>query len=193
MILDDLDSRPGSATSLLRTVVGLHLRELGGWVAVADLVGLLDAAGVSPPGARGAISRVKAKGLLVAESMDGRPGYRLAPGADVMLARGDRRIFSYRQQADDDPWLLVSYSIPERHRDARHQLRRHLAGIGCGTVADARDLSAPIQHTLREIASEDGGGGPDDAADDSGAGFDVSRNVGQSRVGGGSDQGGDHS
>jgi hypothetical protein len=56
-----------------------------------------------------------------------------------------------------------------------------------GTVADARELAAPIERTLREIESEDGGGGPDDAADTSGPGYDVSRNAGQSRAGGGSD------
>jgi len=137
VILDDVESRPGSTVSLLRTVVGLTLRDLGGQVAVADLVALLDAVGVPPAGTRSAVSRVKAKGLLAAASVDGRPGYRLAPGADAMLARGDRRIFSYRRQSDDDAWLLVSFSVPEGRRADRHQLRRHLAGIGCGTVADA--------------------------------------------------------
>ena len=137
MILDDLDSRPGSTTSLLRTVVGLYVRDLGGAVAVADLVDLLGALGVPPAGARSAVSRVKAKGLLVPETLDdGRAGYRLAPDAGPMLARGDRRIFGYRQQGDDDPWCLVSYSLPEERRDARHQLRRHLAWIGAGSVAD---------------------------------------------------------
>ncbi|MGF0117515.1 PaaX family transcriptional regulator [Promicromonospora sp. Marseille-Q5078] len=136
MILDDLDARPGSATSLLRTVVGLYARDLGGWVAAADLVALLGAAGVAPGAARSALSRAKGRGLLDGEASGGRAGYRLAPGAAAMLERGDRRIFAYRQQADDDPWCLVSFSIPEARRDARHQLRRHLAGIGCGTVAD---------------------------------------------------------
>lgn len=136
MILDDLDSRPGSTTSLLRTVVGLYLRDLGGVVAVADLVELLGALDVPSVGARGAISRVKAKGLLVPETVGGRAAYRLAPEAGRMLERGDRRIFAYRQQGDDDAWCLVSYSLPEEQRAVRHQLRRHLAWIGAGTVAD---------------------------------------------------------
>lgn len=136
MILDDFDARPGSTTSLLRTVVGLYLRDLGGWVAVADLVELLGSLDVPPAGARSAVSRVKARGLLVPETIDGRAGYRLAPGAGAMLERGDRRIFTYRRQREDDPWCLVSYSLPEERRDARHQLRRHLAWIGAGTVAD---------------------------------------------------------
>ncbi|MEU2201334.1 PaaX family transcriptional regulator C-terminal domain-containing protein [Isoptericola sp. NPDC019482] len=135
MILDDLDARPGSATSLLRTVVGLYARDLGGHLAAADLVALLGAAGVAPGAVRSAVSRAKGKGLLDAAEVGGRAGYRLAPGAAEMLARGDRRIFGYRPQGDDDPWCLVSFSIPESRRDARHQLRRHLAGIGCGTVA----------------------------------------------------------
>ncbi|MGN7704878.1 PaaX family transcriptional regulator [Cellulosimicrobium sp. 22601] len=136
MILDDVDSRPGSTTSLLRTVVGLYLRDLGGAVAVADLVELLGALDVPPVGARGAVSRAKAKGLLVPETVGGRAGYSLAPDAARMLERGDRRIFAYRQQGDDDPWCLVSFSLPEERRAVRHQLRRHLAWIGAGTVAD---------------------------------------------------------
>ncbi len=136
MILDDLDSRPGSTTSLLRTVVGLYLRDLGGTVAVADLVELLGALGVAPAGARSAISRVKAKGLLVPDEVDGRAAYRLARDAARMLERGDRRIFAYRPQGEDDPWCLVSFSLPEERRAVRHQLRRHLAWIGAGTVAD---------------------------------------------------------
>jgi len=136
VILDDLDARPGSATSLLRTVVGLYARDLGGHLAVADLVALLGTVGVAPGVARSAVSRAKARGLLDAEEPGGRAGYRLAPGAEAMLERGDRRIFGFRQQGADEPWCLVSFSIPEARRDARHQLRRHLAGIGCGTVAD---------------------------------------------------------
>jgi len=134
-MLDDLDSRPGSATSLLRTIVGAFLRELGGWSATADLVDLLADVGVGPPSARSAISRVKAKGLLDAEEVAGRPGYRVAPGALGMLERGDRRIYGYRRQGEDDPWCLVSYSVPESRRDERHRLRRHLQAIGCGSVA----------------------------------------------------------
>ena len=52
-----------------------------------------------------------------------------------MLESGDRRIFSFRQQREDDAWCLISFSIPESRRDARHQLRRRLGWIGCGTVA----------------------------------------------------------
>jgi phenylacetic acid degradation operon negative regulatory protein len=52
-----------------------------------------------------------------------------------MLARGDRRIYNPRSMGDADPWCLISFSIPETEREKRHQLRRRLHWIGCGTVA----------------------------------------------------------
>lgn len=135
MILDDFDARPGSATSLLRTIVGAHLRDIGGWISIADLITLMSAVGVTSASTRTAVLRVKAKGLLTASTLGGQTGYRLHPDAVPMLELGDRRIFSFRQQSDTDPWCLISYSIPETQRDARHQLRRRLGWIGCGTVA----------------------------------------------------------
>lgn len=132
MILDDFDARPGSATSLLRTIIGSYLRGLGGWISIAELIRLMDAVGVTSAHTRTAVSRVKAKGLLVAEQVSGESGYRLNPDAVPMLERGDRRIFTFRQQRQDGPWCLVSFSLPESERAARHQLRKRLGWIGCG-------------------------------------------------------------
>lgn len=134
MILDDFDSRPGSATSLLRTIVGVCLRELGGRASVARLIRLLGAVGVSEAHARTAVLRVSRKGLL---APDGNAEYTLNPAAIPMLESGDRRIFTFRQMSDGDPWCLVSFSIPETLRAERHQLRRQLSWIGCGTVSPA--------------------------------------------------------
>lgn len=53
----DVDVRTGSVGSLLRTFVGLHLRALGGWIAVADLVELLGLAGAAADHVTGAGAR----------------------------------------------------------------------------------------------------------------------------------------
>ena len=134
-VLDDMDSRAGSATSLLRTVVGLYLREAGGWLPSRGLLHLLEVLDVSATRARTALTRVRAKGLVCPESRDGVTGVVLNPAAEPMLARGDRRIFHPRTMATDDAWCLVSFSVPEAERERRHQLRRRLYWIGCGTVA----------------------------------------------------------
>ena len=133
-VADDMVSRPGSAVSLLRTVVGLYLREAGGWMPTEALLALLGALGVPVPQARTALSRVKQRGLLDSAAHDGVAGLALAPGAAAMLARGDRRIHEPRSMAADGEWCLIVFSIPESMRDARHQLRKQLTWIGCGTV-----------------------------------------------------------
>lgn len=134
---DDADLRPGSATSLLRTIIGCYLRRLGGWIASAALMELMTTVGVDHARTRTAILRVRGKGLLAAEVRNGRPGYALEPAALPALARGDRRIYSPRAMSVSDRWCLISYSIPESRRQLRHQLRRRLSWIGCGTVSAA--------------------------------------------------------
>ncbi|MEP9383790.1 PaaX family transcriptional regulator [Nocardioides sp. KR10-350] len=134
-VLDDLDSRPGSTTSLLRTVVGSTVRAHGGWMSAAAFVALMETVEVPAGRTRTTLTRLKARGLLVPEARDGRAGYALSEGALRMLARGDRRIHHPRFMGEHDHWCLVSFSVPETNRDVRHQLRRRLSWIGCGTVA----------------------------------------------------------
>jgi phenylacetic acid degradation operon negative regulatory protein len=132
-----MDSRPGSTTSLLRTVVGLYLRRVGGWISIADLIQLMEQLEVPAPRTRTAVVRLKKKGLLIPKTVDKVIGYELNPEAAVMLGKGDRRIFSARNMQPDDAWCVISFSVPEELRHLRHQLRRHLYWIGCGLVSPA--------------------------------------------------------
>jgi phenylacetic acid degradation operon negative regulatory protein len=117
---------------------------------------LMTTVGVTQTRARTAILRVRGKGILAAEVRDGRAGYALEPAALPRLARGDRRIYSPRAMSDTDRWCLVSYSIPESQRQLRHQLRRRLSGIGCGTVSAAlwicpEYLTSEVEDILTEL------------------------------------------
>ena len=153
---DDADSRSGSATSLLRTIIGCYLRRCGGWISVAALTELMATVGVSQTRTRTAALRVRSKGLLDPEVQDGSAGYALGPTAIAALERGDRRIYTARQMNPSDRWCLISYSIPESQRQLRHQLRRRLAGIGCGTVSAAlwicpEYLTAEVEEILADL------------------------------------------
>ncbi|MCM3687649.1 PaaX family transcriptional regulator [Kocuria rosea] len=134
-VLDDMVSRPGSTVSLLRTVVGLYLRDAGGWMPARALLELMAALGAPAPQARTALSRVKQRGVLVAAARDGQPGFALADGARPMLERGDRRIDGPRSMGPGDDWCVIVFSVPEEERERRHQLRRRLRWVGCGTVS----------------------------------------------------------
>ena len=135
-IAPDYDSRPGSTISLLRTVIGLYLRQLDSRISVSALVALMHDLGVSDSLTRTAILRLKKRGLLLAERTP-TIGYRLNPDAHGMLESGDRRIFAVRTMHEDDDWCLISFSIPESNRALRHTLRKRLHWIGFGTVSSA--------------------------------------------------------
>lgn len=153
-VLDDIDARPGSTASLLRTLTGLYLRPLGGWISAADLVSLAGDLGIPTAQARTGITRLKQKGLLLAERKHA-VGYRLNPDAATMLERGDRRIFEMREMTDADRWCLISFSMPESARATRHQLRRRLQWIGAGVVSPALWICpGHLQGEVIEIVSE---------------------------------------
>lgn len=156
-VLDDFDARPGSTASLLRTIVGLYLRPLGGWISAAHLVALAGELGIPTAQARTGIARLKQKGLLLA-AREGAVGYRLNPAAIEMLERGDRRIFDMHEMTDADSWCLVSFSIPEAERSVRHQLRKRLQWIGAGVVSPALwicpgHLYGEVEQILTELGA----------------------------------------
>ena len=106
------------------------------------------------------MSRIKVKGVLSSERRGGTAGYRLAAEAAADFARGDRRIFSYRGQREDEPWCLVSYSLPEVDRSKRVRLRRELMGLGFGSITDGLwiapgHLRDEVEATLETIEVRD--------------------------------------
>lgn len=155
-VLDDIDARPGSATSLLRTFIGLYLRALGGEISSSSLVRLAGDLGIPAPQARTAITRLKQRGLLLA----GGSGHVLNPAAIGMLERGDDRIFTVRTMQAGDEWMLVSVTVPETRRDLRHQLRRRLQFIGAGAVSAGLwilpgHLDAEVEDLLGELGARE--------------------------------------
>ncbi|HKU29852.1 MAG TPA: PaaX family transcriptional regulator C-terminal domain-containing protein [Arthrobacter sp.] len=150
-----MDSRPGSTTSLLRTVIGLYLRDAGGWMSTKHLVVLMAALDVAPAITRTALSRLKKKGVVVPQVRHGAAGFVITEGAAAMLARGDRRIFNPRSMSAGDRWCLVSFSIPEKEREKRHQLRRRLHWVGCGMVASGLWISPDfLRDEVEEILQD---------------------------------------
>jgi phenylacetic acid degradation operon negative regulatory protein len=126
--------RAGSPSSLIVTFAGCYLRQIGGWIAVADLIHLLELVGVSAPAVRQSVLRLKSRGFLCAERHGTVAGYALTDAGRADLEPGDRRIFRYGQADLADGWVLAVFSVPESRRNHRHQLRSQLGWLGFGTV-----------------------------------------------------------
>lgn len=127
--------RPGSPGSLIVSFAGTYLRELGGWIAVADLIDCLSCVQLGAPSVRQAVLRLKARGFLAAERHGAVAGYRLTDAGLHDLVTGDRRIFRPSGATAEDGWVLAVFSVPEADRHLRHELRTELAWLGFGTVS----------------------------------------------------------
>lgn len=116
------------------TVFGLYGRPCGNVIPVAALVRLLTELGHEAASVRSSISRLKKKGVLVSERIEGQNGYAMMRDLEPYLQLGDKRIFAPEAASVGDPWLLASFSVPESDRKDRHRIRAGLARMGFGTV-----------------------------------------------------------
>ena len=146
------------------TFFGAFLRQLGGWIAVADLIALMAELGLDAQAVRSSVSRLKRRGVIASERRAGAAGYRLTERGEAILRAGDARIFGRlggpgRPAVSGRPggpdWVLVVFSIPEAQRALRHRLRTGLAGLGLGTVAPAVWIApAPLEDEVRRLVDE---------------------------------------
>ncbi|MEU1672722.1 PaaX family transcriptional regulator C-terminal domain-containing protein [Streptomyces roseifaciens] len=149
--------------SLIVTFYGAYgrggaARHTGGRpVPIAALIRLLGAVGVDSPSVRSAVSRLKRRGLLVADrTPDGAAGYGLSEAARQLLDDGDRRIYGRVSTRTAGGWLLAVFSVPEEERHKRHLLRSRLARLGFGTAAPGvwiapAHVHDETRHTLERL------------------------------------------
>ena len=149
---------PPRSQDLVFTLFGDYLlgRERPIWVG--SLIPLLGRLGMSAPATRTALSRMTARGWLIASRRGGRGYYGLSPRGRRLLEEGRQRIYHPpRHPAWDGTWFLVAYSIPETRRRLRDSLRAKLSWLGCGALTnglwitphDVRDEVADIARRLK--------------------------------------------
>jgi phenylacetic acid degradation operon negative regulatory protein len=121
--------------SLILDVYGAFVRDLGGWISVSDLIELMEALGSEEQVTRTSVSRFTRKGLLARRKIKDVVGYELTPYALHILVEGDDRIYNRLDPGRlADGWTLLTFSIPERIRAQRHQLRSRLTWLGFGSL-----------------------------------------------------------
>lgn len=138
------------------TVLGLYVRDFGGWVSVRRLIELMSALGIDPQSVRSSVSRLKKRGILVGERREGAAGYALSDYGTSILVEGDRRIFSREEQHASD-WVLAVFSVPESERDKRHALRARLSWLGFATISSGTWVApAHVASDAQLVLARDG-------------------------------------
>ncbi|WP_127502700.1 PaaX family transcriptional regulator [Actinoplanes solisilvae] len=107
------------------------------WLPSAAIVDLLAEAGVSPAGARTAISRLARRGVLEGRRLGRRSSYRLTTAAAAFLAVGGSTIAApARTEPWDGQWTLIAFSLPQEQRALRRGLRSQLRWLGYAPLYD---------------------------------------------------------
>ena len=106
-------------------------------VPSAVLIGLLAELGVGDAATRATLARMSRRGLLEKVRSGREVAYGLAPAGESVLREARGRVLA------DEPfapvgtgWTLVTFSVPESQRDARHRVRAALTWAGFGLLRD---------------------------------------------------------
>ncbi len=149
---------PAQPQHLLITLLGDYWYGRREHLPSAALVRLLAEFGVTPVGARAALSRLARRGLLESSRVGRRTYYGLTERAAAVIADGARRIYSFgaSSRSWSGQWTVAAFSIPEEQRDVRHALRSRLRWLGFAPLYDgvwvtAGDEAAAATAVLKEL------------------------------------------
>lgn len=131
----------------LLTFLALYARPAEKTISIAAIIRFMDELGSEASSVRSSISRLKKKGVLNSKKTSLGSEYAFSELLEPHMLAGDERIFSPRSMGIGEPWLLVSYSVPESERQNRHKIRSGLTRIGFGTVSSALYIGPKHLHT----------------------------------------------
>ncbi len=151
-----IDVRPRAA---MLTLYGDYVLPRGGEIGIGSLVKLLSNFGLSEQAIRSAVSRMCRSGLLKVKHTNRKSYYSLTSEGHSLLTEGTQRIFRRKESRWAGNWNIVTYSIPERMREARDRLRLELGWIGYGALAEATwispyDLTGEVKNVMHRLNIE---------------------------------------
>ncbi len=131
----DLVDRSARPQSLIITIYAAYSRSHGGWFSANTIVQLCTELDVAEDAARSALARFKRRGILISKKQNGVIGYAISPEMRKSFDQGDSRVLQRRDSPTNEGWILVAFSIPEKMRSVRYQLRSRLTRIGFAQVS----------------------------------------------------------
>lgn len=139
--------------SLLFTIYGEYVRHYGGEIWVGSLTRLMGEFGMTEQAVRVAISRIVSQGWLKSRKIGNRSYYSMTPRGKKRLNEAAARIYKQMPTKWNGKWCVATYNIPEKQRAMRDQLRKELAWMGFGMLANSVWISPhDLAERVKEIA-----------------------------------------
>jgi len=143
--------------SALLTLYGDYaLRRSEGEIGIGSLIELLSNFGLSHQAIRSSVSRMCQAGLLGVRHVGTKSYYSLTEDGIGLLETGEQRIFDRKDNHWDGNWSIVVYSIPEKKRSIRNELRQELSWLGYGALCEAtwispNNLTAQVEKVVKRL------------------------------------------
>jgi phenylacetic acid degradation operon negative regulatory protein len=144
--------RPGpvrgpSARAYLLILLGEYALDQGGAAWTQTVVDALALAGFEAKAARQALTRTAAAGLVTPRRAGRRTRGRITPTGHDYLMAAKHRLFAPGPEPDwTGEWLILLTTVPENHRNLRHQLRTSLSWAGFGSLGPGVWISPHPSH-----------------------------------------------
>jgi phenylacetic acid degradation operon negative regulatory protein len=117
------------------TLYGQYVLPRCGEIWIGSLIQAMGLLGINAGTVRTVVSRMKRKGYLESQQVGRRSFYRLTDMGLNDIRWGGARMRVVPDSQWDGQWTVVTYSIPEEHRDRRGALRWMLHVWGFGPLA----------------------------------------------------------
>lgn len=149
-------SLPVRTQFLIFTLFGDYVLGKSDRIWTGTLLRLMESLGVSHQAVRSALSRMTRKGWIRSERHGRLSQHILTAQGEQLLALSQSRFFEQTTTDWDGQWHLVIYSLPEKNRDLRHDLRTQLAWLGFGQLATGiwispHDRSPALQAIIADL------------------------------------------
>jgi phenylacetic acid degradation operon negative regulatory protein len=155
---DDGTVTPGSARSLLFTVLGDLVWPAGKPVWTATLVQVLRGLGIEEQTARQAIARAASSDWITAARTGREVSWSLTPKLQRIFESGSLRVYSLSDSYSqwDGRWLVVLPTIPASHRSVRRPLYTGLTWAGLGNPAPGLWVTPHVERVteIRELVDQ---------------------------------------
>ncbi len=150
---------PGSARSVLLTVLGEYVLPSGEPPWTATLLHVAHGLGLAEKSVRQALARLAADGWIRPGRAGRRVRWSLTQPGHQLLAEGAARIYAFGRENPpwDGRWLVLMVSVPESRRQLRHRLRTRLTWAGFGSplpgvwISPQPAREAEAKHVIGEL------------------------------------------
>jgi phenylacetic acid degradation operon negative regulatory protein len=137
------------------TFLGDHVYRRGICVSSRSFIEAFAKVGISEEATRSTLTRMVRRGLLRRRRSGRRMYFGLTPTSDEVLRDGERRIWhsGVVNDAAEDRWTLIGFSLPESWQRQRHELRSRLVWSGFGPLQNGLWI-APGEVDVTEVIDD---------------------------------------